>query len=118
MSLNTAGAARRMDSKTCADCLETKPRAAFYFNASRGDYNAYCKPCHNIRSQAGRKRKREREEILESELAPLLGAVPVGNRLQCPRCDGPVCNGYQYRYCVVCGYEDYSSPLPLRGVTA
>ena len=111
-------AARPTDTKTCKDCLGTKPLTDFYFNAARDGYNAYCKPCHNDRSQAGRKRNREHAEILEAEHEPLLGAVAVDNRLQCPRCAGPVCDGYQYRYCVMCGYEDYSAPLPLRGVRA
>ena len=102
---------------TCKDCEQTKPLTDFYFNASKRGYNAYCKPCHNIRSQAGKRRKIEYGKMYEAEHKPLV-AVTVGNRLQCPRCDGPVCNGYQYRYCVMCGYEDYSSPLPLREARA
>ena len=63
-----AWAARPMGTMTCKDCQETKPLTDFYFNASKRDYNAYCKPCHNVRSQAGRKRKSDYAEILEAEL--------------------------------------------------
>ena len=77
MTLNPAEVwdAPPIDTKTCRDCLGTKPLTDFYLNAARDEYNSYCKPCHNDRSQAGRKRNREHVEILEAEHEPLLGAV-------------------------------------------